>query len=81
MKKVFGLMLILALAGLVSCSEEVVETPVVENNVTIETPVVEEPVVETPVVENNVTIETPVVEEPVVEAPVMEEDAMQKTAE
>lgn len=71
MKKVFGLMMVLALAGLVSCGEAVVETPVEPTTVEVEAPVVE---VEAPVVEevavDPAAVETPAVE---VETPVVDE--------
>jgi hypothetical protein len=79
MKKVFGLMMVLALAGLVSCGEAVVETPAETTTVEVEAPVVnvETPVAEDVVVdETMVDAETPVVDEtaPVeTETPVVDE--------
>lgn len=82
MKKVFGLVMVLALAGLVSCGEAVVETPAETTTVEVEAPTVE---VETPVVENSVMpgtdpdadmVEAPVVDETTTvetEAPVVDE--------
>lgn len=51
MKKVFGLMMVLALAGLVSCGEAAVETPVEPTTVEVTAPTVE---VEAPVAEDMV---------------------------
>ena len=71
MKKVFGLVMVLALAGLVSCGQAVVETPAETTTVEVEAPVVE---VEAPVVEDMV-MEGTDADADMVEAPVVDETA------